>query len=146
MYNVSVLKFRKIGSQDKDAGYLTPLNFMEEIPFPVKRIYYIYGVNSDKPRGEHSHKRVQQVLICLNGTVKVTLENYFGKEEYVLDDPSKGLWVGLDNWGKNEFSKDAVLLVLASGDYDEDDYIRDYDNFITYTNAKYGNIKKEGNK
>ena len=145
MYNVSVLKFRKIESHEKDSGYLTPITFTEEIPFQVKRMYYIYGVNNNKPRGEHSHKRVQQVLICLQGTVKVTLENYFGKEEYILDDPSKGLWVGLDNWGKNEFSKDAILLVLASGDYDEDDYIRDYDNFIEYSNRKYGNLMK-GNK
>lgn len=141
MYNCGLLKFRKIGSQsNKNFGYLTPLEFSQEIPFEVKRLYYIYGVNDKQVRGNHAHKKLHQVLICVQGSVDIKLKNYFGEETYTLNDPSIGLYVGPDNWREmSNFSRDAVLFVLASLPYDEEDYIRDYDAFLEHINKKYSN-------
>lgn len=83
---------------------------------------------------------MHQVLICVHGSVDIRLENFFGEETYTLNDPSIGLYVGPDNWREmSNFTNDAVLLVLASEHYDEEDYIRDYDKFIDFSERKYGN-------
>lgn len=139
MYNSGLLKFKKIGSpSNKEFGYLTPVETMEEIPFAIKRIYYIYGVGEGITRGMHSHKHLHQVLICVKGSVDIRLDNYFGERKYTLNDPSVGLYIGPDNWREmSNFSEDAVLLVLASEKYDTEDYIRDYDDFIDYSKKKY---------
>ena len=143
MYNSGFLKFRQITSvSNKNLGCLTPVECPGEIPFEVKRFYYIYGVGSNEVRGFHSHKKLHQVLICLNGSVDIKLENFYGQETYTLNDPSVGLYVGPDNWREmSNFSDGSVLLVLASEHYDENDYIRDHDAFIEYNQKKYGGIK-----
>lgn len=134
MRSNSLLKFRKINSEkDPGYGYLTPIQYPDEIPFAIKRVYYIYGTKSNRKRGSHAHKKLHQILICINGSVKIYLESADGKKEVVLNDPSKGLYVGPGNWREmSEFSDGAVLLVLASEKYDESDYIRDYDEFVKY--------------
>ncbi len=144
MFNCGIMKFRKIGSKSKENfGFLTPIEGNADIPFDIKRIYYIYDVNDDMIRGKHSHKKLHQVLICVNGSVEVRLENYFGEKTFKLDDPSIGLYVGPDNWREmSNFSEGSVLLVLASEKYDENDYIRDYDEFVKYNEAKFGGSKK----
>lgn len=143
MYNSGLFKFRKIGSPtNPDLGNLTPIEIPGDIPFEVKRMYYIYNVGQSEVRGNHSHKKLHQVLICLNGSIDVRLENFFGEEKYTLNDPSVGLYVGPDNWREmSNFSKDSVLLVLASAPYDENDYIRDYDQFVSFNQKKYGGKK-----
>lgn len=143
MYNCGLLKFRKIGSPSRtEWGYLTPIESSQEIPFDVKRIYYIYDVDSKEIRGKHSHKKLHQVLICVHGSIDVRLENFYGNETYTLKDPSVGLYVGPDNWREmSNFKDDAVLLVLASEKYDPNDYIRDYDEFVEHNQKKYG-VKK----
>lgn len=143
MYNSGLFKFRKIGSQSNDdLGYLTPIEAHQEIPFEVKRLYYIYGVGEGETRGKHSHRKLHQVLICVNGSVDIRLENFFGEEKYTLNDPSVGLYVGPDNWREmSNFKDNAVLLVLASEGYDPNDYIRDYDEFIAHNQKRYG-VKK----
>lgn len=145
MYNSGILKFREINSQSNGAiGSLTPIEAPGEIPFEVKRLYYIYNVKDDSIRGKHSHKKLHQVLICVHGSVDIRLENFFGEETYTLNDPSIGLYVGPDNWREmSNFTNDAVLLVLASEHYDEEDYIRDYDKFIEFSELKYGNDEKK---
>lgn len=141
MYNSGLLKFREICSQSNgQLGSLTPIEAPGEIPFEVKRLYYIYNVKDNMIRGKHSHKKLHQVLICIHGSIDVRLENFFGEEKYTLNNPSVGLYVGPDNWREmSNFTNDAVLLVLASEHYDEEDYIRDYDQFIEYSTKKYGN-------
>lgn len=143
LYNSGLLKFRKITSQSNEGlGYLTPIECPGEIPFDVKRLYYIYGVGEDETRGKHSHKKLHQILLCTHGSVDIRLENFFGTETYTLNDPSVGLYVGPDNWREmSNFKDDAVLLVLASEKYDPEDYIRDYDEFIQHNQKKYGGIK-----
>ncbi len=144
MYNCGLLKFRKLSSKSSNEfGALTPIEAPGEIPFEVKRLYYIYNVQDHVVRGKHAHKNLHQVLICVHGSVDIKLENYFGEETYTLDDPSVGLYVGPSNWREmSNFTGDAVLLVLASDFYDEEDYIRDYDQYLLENERKYRGEKK----
>ena len=142
MYNSGLFKFRQISSKTNGGfGKLTPIEAGSDIPFDIKRVYYIYDVNDDIIRGKHSHKKLHQVLICLNGSVDIKIENHFGTQMYTLNDPSVGLYVGPDNWREmSNFSEGSVLLVLASEKYDENDYIRDYDAFVQHNQKKYGGM------
>ena len=118
-------------------GQLIALEEFKEIPFSVKRVYYIYDTAPGVTRGFHAHKSLEQVLICIHGSCKIRLDN--GRETAVvpLDEPSKGLYIGHDMWREMfDFSPDAVLLVLASELYDEADYIRNYDEFLKYAGVK----------
>ena len=109
-----------------------------EVPFEIKRVYYIYNVTEGVTRGFHAHKTLQQILICVSGKIKVTLDNGMGCcESYLLDCPTTGLYVGPNMWRTMEWIEaDSVLLVLASEHYDESDYIRDYGQFIDWVGQK----------
>lgn len=123
-------------------GKLTPLEEMDTIPFPIKRVYYIYEVEENMRRGFHSHKNLEQVLICVHGSVKILLKTPEEEQIITLNDPSKGLYVGPDIWREMyDFQDGAVLLVLASEHYQIDDYIREYKDYEKYYKEK--NQKKE---
>lgn len=101
-----------------------------EVPFDIKRCYYIYGVNEGIRRGFHSHMDLEQVLICVHGSVKILVKTPFAEEVITLDSPDKGLHIGPMVWREMfDWQNEAVLLVLASKHYDEADYIRDYDEY-----------------
>ncbi len=124
-------------SHGDSRGQLIALEENKEIPFHVKRVYYIYDIASGVARGFHAHKTLEQILICLHGSCKIRLDN--GREQAVvpLDRASEGLYVGPGMWREMfDFSPDAVLLVLASELYDESDYIRNYDEFLEYLREK----------
>lgn len=110
----------------------------ESIPFAIKRVYYSYGVEEGVVRGRHAHKTLEQILICVYGEIKVTLDNGKGvASSFLLKDPSEGLYVGPNTWRTMEWQqKGSVLLVLASEHYDESDYIRDYDGFVNWRKTK----------
>lgn len=128
MYNCSLIKFRDI--TDK-YGHLTPIESKKDIPFEVKRIYYISQVEKGVTRGFHSHKKLHQILICLNGSLKIRVRNPNEEEVIELNNTSVGLYIGPLIWREMfDFSEGSVLLVLASEYYDEDDYIRNYDFYI----------------
>ena len=112
-----------------DRGQLIPLEELSaEIPFEVRRVYYIFDTTPGTVRGKHAHKTLAQVLICVSGACTITCEMPDGtRSEHRLDWPTKGLLIEGLVWREmKEFSKDAVLLVLASEHYNPDDYIRDY--------------------
>lgn len=114
-----------------DRGQLVALEEFKDIPFEIKRVYYIYDTLEGVRRGFHAHKNLEQILICIHGSCKVLLDN--GKEKKVvpLEKPYEGLYIANNMWREMfDFSPDAVLLVLASELYDEADYIRDYDIFL----------------
>ncbi len=116
-----------------DRGQLVALEEMKDIPFRIKRVYYMYDTGEGVVRGKHAHKSLQQILICIHGSCKISLDN--GKEKKVipLEKPYEGLYVSNTMWREMfDFSPDAVLMVLASELYDESDYIRDYDEFLKY--------------
>ena len=111
-------------------GSLIALEENGQIPFTVKRVYYIFGVDSEVRRGFHSHLKLQQMLICVNGSVKILVKTPYEEEIIELNDPSKGLYIGSMIWREMyDFSPGAVLLVIADGHYDEADYIRDYSEY-----------------
>lgn len=127
-------EFQKHGD---DRGMLIALEEAKDIPFPVKRVYYMYDTKDGVRRGFHAHKCLQQILICIHGSCKILLDNGFEKKSITLDTPYEGLYVSNDMWREMyDFSSDAVLMVLASELYDESDYIRDYDEFLKYVNRK----------
>lgn len=132
MYNSGLIKFKEIGNED---GILTPIESRRDIPFEIKRMYYIKNVKKDIERGFHSHRMLHQVLIAMSGSVKIRLKNSSEEEIFELNDSSYGLYIGPMIWREMfEFSEDAVLLVLASEYYDEEDYIRDYESYLIEAN------------
>ena len=114
-----------------ERGQLVALEAMEDIPFQVKRVYYIYDTLPGVVRGKHAHRCLEQILVCVHGSCKVALEDGQERREILLDDPTLGLYISNDTWREMyDFSEGAVLLVLASEHYDEADYIRDYARFL----------------
>lgn len=104
------------------------------LPFDIKRVYYMTGMKPDAPRGFHAHKNLQQLAICVAGKCRIVLDDGTTRESVWLDSPDTGLLIGNLQWREmHDFSKDCVLLVLASEYYDEADYIRDYGQFIEET-------------
>jgi dTDP-4-dehydrorhamnose 3,5-epimerase-like enzyme len=108
-------------------GSLVAVEAFANVPFDIKRVYYIFSVEEDVRRGFHSHKDLEQVLICVHGSVKILVKTPFEEETVLLNNPCKGLYIGPMVWREMfDFSSDAVLLVLASDHYKVSDYIRDY--------------------
>ena len=116
-----------------DRGQLVALEEFKDIPFRIKRVYYLYDTAAGMVRGKHAHKCLQQILVCIHGSCKIRLDNGYEKEEVLLDNPCEGLYVSNVMWREMfDFSPDAVLMVLASELYDETDYIRNYDEFLKF--------------
>lgn len=114
-----------------DRGQLVAIESNIDVPFEIKRIFYIYGTIQGVPRGNHAHYKTKQYLISVSGSCKVTLDNGLEKVTYELDSQNKGLLQNEYVWGvMHDFSNDCVLLVLASEHYEDADYIRDYNQFI----------------
>lgn len=118
-------------------GNLTPIEENKDIPFDIKRIYYLYNIAENKIRGEHAHKNLQQLILCLNGSFDIIIDNGYSIEKFILNDPSVGLYVPKMHWRILEnFSKESICLVLASDEYNEDDYYRNYDEFLSNINME----------
>ena len=114
-------------------GQLIALEEMKDFPFKVKRIYYMYDTKQGVRRGFHAHKNLKQILICIHGTCKILMNDGNEKKVVTLANPNEGLLIENHIWREMfDFSDDAVLLVLASEYYSEEDYIRNYDEFIKY--------------
>ena len=125
--NTHIIEFQK---NDDEYGVLIPVEAMKDIPFDIKRIYYIYGVDAAQRRGFHAHEDLEQALICVHGKVKILVKTPFDETEVLLDNPQKALYIGQMVWREMfDFEDDAVLLVLASKPYNTNDYIRDYGKF-----------------
>lgn len=119
-------------------GYLSFFETKSDIPFDIKRIYYTYNVPVNMKRGMHAHKNLSQVLWCPYGLIEVVLDNGNNKKIFVLDSPDKLLIVGSGIWRDMYWKKEgSVLCVAASDYYNEDDYIRDYDEFLRYVEEGY---------
>lgn len=114
-----------------DRGQLVAIEAMKDLPFPINRVYYIYDTLPGVRRGFHAHKCLQQILLCVNGSCKIHLDNGHETAEVLLDKPNEGLYIANNMWREMyDFIPGTVLLVLASEYYDEADYIRNYDDFI----------------
>ncbi len=124
----SLLDFTVHGNH---TGSLVALEKGPQFPFDIKRVFYIWGNQRDVVRGEHAHRTVEQVIICTSGSCDFTVNTGITTETFHLNNPAQGLYIKCHVWGGfTNFSPDCVLMVLASGYYTEDDYIRDYDTFL----------------
>jgi hypothetical protein len=123
-----IIEFEKIG--DSSLGYISIAEKSRNMPFEIKRSYWTYFTPNEVIRGHHAHKELSQVIVAVAGTIKFFLEDINGlKTEYVLSNPWQGLFIPPLHWRTIEFSHNAVLLCLASEEYSETDYIRDYKQF-----------------
>ena len=120
-----------------ERGQLVALEEYKDIPFEIKRVYFMYDTLEGVRRGFHAHKSLEQIMICIHVSCKILLDNGREKKVVPLEKPYEGLYVSNDMWREMfDFSPDAVLLVLASELYDERDYIRDYDEFLAFIKGK----------
>lgn len=125
---INLIEFKTLGD---DRGSLISLEQNKNIPFEIKRIYYIFGTKENVSRGFHAHRNLEQVAICLSGSCRFILDNGKEKDEITLNSPAKGLYINNYIWREmHDFSSDCVLVVLASEHYMESDYIRNYDDFL----------------
>lgn len=116
-----------------ERGLLIALEEFKDIPFEIKRVYYMYDTVEGVRRGFHAHKSLEQILVCINGSCKVFLDNGKDKKIVSLEKRYEGLYVPKNIWHEMyDFSPDAILMALASDYYDEKDYIRDYDAFLKH--------------
>lgn len=128
---MSLIKWVDFPALGDERGSLVALEAEKTVPFKIKRVYYICGTQIEASRGFHAHHNLQQVAICVTGKCRMVLDDGEQRQEAWLDSPTKGLIVGDLVWREmHNFSHDCVLLVLASEHYDENDYIRDYDEFL----------------
>ena len=126
--NVCLLSFPAFGDAD---GWLTPLESGKNVPFDIRRVYYIFGTSPEVVRGKHAHRTLKQLLVAVSGQIDITCEYGGQTATYCLDGPTSGLVIeGLVWHTMQNFSENSVLMVLASDHYDERDYIRDYQVFL----------------
>lgn len=129
---MSLVKFIDLPDLGDERGGLVAIESNKNIPFEIKRIYYIFATQN-KPRGFHAHKQLKQIMFCIQGSCQVILDNGYQRENINLDQANKGLIIESMIWHEmHNFSDDCVLLVLANEYYDERDYIRDYEKFLFY--------------
>jgi dTDP-4-dehydrorhamnose 3,5-epimerase-like enzyme len=118
------------GIGDGNIGYITVVE-KSKVPFAIKRVYWTYFTPNAVVRGHHAHRELQQVLVAVNGKIWIKIEENNGrKSEFTLETPSSGLFIPPNCWRSIQFSHSAVLMCLASQEYQESDYIRTYEGFL----------------
>ncbi|HEX7814143.1 FdtA/QdtA family cupin domain-containing protein [Dyella sp.] len=123
-------------------GMLVALEEQRNVPFDIRRVYYVYATRGDVHRGQHAHRHLTQMAIAVRGAVTILLDDGSGAQEVRLDDPAQGLMIGSMVWRElYDFSDDCVLMVLADQLYDPADYIYDYDQFLR---EAHGDAMREG--
>lgn len=135
MIELQIVKYQ-FQQHGDDRGSLVALEEFKDIPFEIKRVYYMYDTKKNVHRGFHAHKNLEQILICIHGSCNVLLDNGTEKKIISLERPYEGLYIPNNIWREMyNFSSDAVLMVLASEFYNEEDYIRDYQEFQNFVHV-----------
>lgn len=130
VYDCVILPLSKIHNR---AGNITIVEGNENVPFDVKRIYYLYDIPGGEDRGGHAHKELRQLIVAASGSFNVLLDDGINKKIVTLNRPDFGLLVVPGIWRElMEFSSGAICLVLASENYNDDDYLRYYEQFKNY--------------
>jgi len=130
---MSLIKLIDLPSLGDQRGGLVAIESNQSIPFEIKRLYYIFNT-TNQSRGFHAHIDLKQVAVCVKGSCRFILDSGHVREEVILSSPTQGLYIDALTWREmHDFSDDCVLLVLASEHYDENDYIRDYQDFLNFS-------------
>lgn len=132
IFDCSIIHLPKINNR---AGNITPIENRKNIPFTIKRVYFIYDIPGGESRGAHGHKKLESLIVALSGSFDVTVDDGQNKKTIQLNRPYIGLNIKPGIWRDiSNFSSGAVCLVLASEIYDSSDYIRSYDEFVNFSN------------
>jgi hypothetical protein len=130
VYECNLLHLNKIGDR---IGHITSINGNIELPFSINRVFYLYDIPGGESRGAHAHKECHQFLVAASGSFEVLLDDGKTKRQVLLNRPNLGLHIPPGIWASEiNFSSGAICLVLASNEYNELDYIRDYENYLNY--------------
>ena len=141
---VMKVKYLPIIHKQSDAGSLLVIEDNNNIPFAIKRIYYILNVPPGEKRGAHAHKKFNQLAFCLQGSCKMLLDDGEEQLELTLDNRTQGLLLEPMIWHEiYNFSKDCILSVIADANYDEQDYIRDHNEFLQRNRTRITNTTVE---
>ncbi|WP_414828633.1 sugar 3,4-ketoisomerase [Alteromonas sp. H39] len=125
---MKIIEFTPLGDS---RGSLVALEANRSIPFDIKRVYYIFATKKNVSRGYHAHRNLKQVAVCVTGSCRFILDDGVERQEVVLDSSTKGLLIEGLIWREmHDFTPDCVLMVIASDYYDENDYIREYQQFV----------------
>tara|TARA_B110001469_G_scaffold91958_1_gene87469 strand:- start:10806 stop:11213 length:408 start_codon:yes stop_codon:yes gene_type:complete len=128
-----IINFKPLGDE---RGSLIAIEAEKSVPFPVRRVYYIFGTKAGVERGFHAHKALNQVAVAVTGSCEMVLDDGETKTTVLMDSSGKGVLIEPSVWHyMKSFSSDCVLLVLADQHYDEADYLRDYDAFMNFKNG-----------
>jgi len=115
---------------------ITLVELDERAPFAVRRVYWVHSLRQGETRGFHAHRATEQLIVAAEGAFRIELDDGFGRREFLLDSAVRGLWVQPGLWRTiHPLAPHSLLLVLASSHFDEDDYIRDYDEFLLWAGA-----------
>lgn len=136
VFDCSIIELPRIQNR---AGNITPINNHKEIPFDIRRVFYIYDIPGGEDRGAHAHKECHQLLISASGSFEVEMNDGISKRTILLNRPNFGLHIPPGIWAAEKgFSSGAVCLVLASHKFEENDYIRDYKNYLHFIDKLKG--------
>ena len=128
--NKRIIELQKI---EDPRGNLTVTEGLKDVPFEIRRVYWVYDVPSGQYRGGHAHKKCLEMLVAMSGSFHVTLDDGHTRETILLNHPYQGLLIETGIWRTlDDFSSGAVCMVLASEPFEEEDYIREYDDFLEY--------------
>lgn len=130
VFDCNLIYLNQIGDRN---GHISILNNNIDIPFSINRVFYLYDVPGGESRGAHAHKECHQFLVCISGSFEILLDDGKTKRTVLLNMPNFGLHIPPGIWAsENNFSSGSICLVFASHEYSEDDYIRDYNNFLKW--------------
>ncbi|WP_199117584.1 FdtA/QdtA family cupin domain-containing protein [Pedobacter sp. ASV28] len=130
VFDCSLIYLNQLGDRN---GHITAINNNKDIPFPVKRVFYLYDIPGGESRGAHAHKDCHQFLVAASGAYEVLLNDGKTQRQVMLNRPNMGLHIPPGIWASEiNFSSGSICLVMASHAYDEQDYIRDYEEYLKY--------------
>lgn len=126
------IKFYNVDThiEGNGGGNLSPIQSEDDVPFKIERIFYVFGVNDQSPRGLHAHRKTEQLLICLNDEIEVVCRDGFNEKRFLLDSPQQGLYLPSMIWDEQVYkSSSSILLSICNTKYDRGDYIHNYEEF-----------------
>jgi hypothetical protein len=130
VYECNLLHLKQIGDRN---GHITTVNNNVEIPFVVKRIFYLYDIPGGESRGAHAHKECHQFLVAASGSFEVLLDDGITKRQVLINRPDLGLHIPPGIWASEiNFASGSICLVLASQEYNENDYLREYEDYLNF--------------